>query len=99
MAKFKKKENFLEGAPEIKNKYIAFAYELEEFSTKTFENWKKQSKEDVVNFLQWNILSLVPETTPGSPKRYQVHFNFELLKIIKEAKYLDRLGRQSHKVI
>jgi len=41
MAKFKKKENFLEGAPEIKNKYIAFAYELEEFSTKTFENWKK----------------------------------------------------------
>ncbi len=104
--KFKQHEGLLETPEglEAKQKYLVFARAVDAYITSLYEAWEKQTLEVATDLLKQPILAAVnpvPEDTrkrkpPGKfrmpPLPYKVNFVPELALIIKEAKYLDRLG-------
>ena len=104
--KFKRHEGLLETPEglEAKRKYLVFARAVDAYITSLYESWERQTLERATDLLKQPILAAVnpvPEDTrkkkfPGKfrmpPLPYKVNFVPELALIIKEAKYLDRLG-------
>ena len=102
--KFKRHEGLLETPEglEAKRKYLVFARAVDAYITSLYESWEKQTLEIATDLLKQPILAAVhpvPQNTrkpPGKfrmpPLPYKVNFVPELALIIKEAKYLDRLG-------
>ena len=56
-----------------------------------FADWTKQNTEKAIRLLQENIL--VGSKAEGGALEYQVNFAPELKVIIREAKFLDRIGK------
>jgi len=55
-----------------------------------FKKWKESNVSDAIGMLKLPILVQVGE---GDNKRYKVNFNPKLKVIIREAKFLDRIGK------
>ena len=62
---------------------------MRNYNTERFERWKDEVRSSTSAFLKRNILTVVKENDADV---YAVNFNTNLFEIIKEAKYLDRLG-------
>jgi len=56
-----------------------------------FKTWKERNTQDAITMLQQFILETVGE---GENKVYKVNFNPKLKVIIREAKFLDRIGKE-----
>lgn len=93
--KFKTKPEILTkdslGIQAAKN-YVRIAKMLNENHEQTlFVNWKDKNTTEAIAMLQYYILKPIGE---GENKRYSVNFNPKLKVIIREAKFLDRIGRE-----
>jgi len=92
--KFKTKPDILtkdqHGVNAAKN-YVRIAKMLTEtHEANLFTDWKTKNTAESLNMLKQNILSVIGE---GENKRYKVNFNPKLKVIIREAKFLDRIGK------
>jgi len=56
-----------------------------------FQKWKTQNMQAATEYLSKNILVSVGE---GDDRRFKVNFNPRLKVIIREAKFLDRIGKE-----
>jgi dynein heavy chain len=56
-----------------------------------FQRWKTQNIQTAIDYLSKNILVTVGE---GDEKKFLVNFNPRLKVIIREAKFLDRIGKE-----
>jgi len=55
-----------------------------------FRVWKEKNVSEAINYLKQPILVKIGE---GENKKYKVNFNPKLKVIIREAKFLDRIGK------
>ena len=93
--KFKTKDGLLQTdvGKEVTLKYISLAKQLDvEYEYKMFNDWHKANTDYAIELLKRSILTKKqdPETKNWS---YQVNFAPELKVIIREAKFLDRIGK------
>lgn len=95
--KFKTKLEILkqDSGIEATKKYVKLAKHLtEEHEQQIFDTWKKENTKNAIQMLKSHILSSHIISTPnGTEKVYKVNFNPELKVIIREAKFLDRIGK------
>lgn len=92
--KFKTREGMLhkDNGRIITTKYVALAKTLEkDYQTTIYERWVKDNTELAIKLLSYKILAS-KKGGKGSSNTYVVNFAPELKVIIREAKYLDRLG-------
>lgn len=94
--KFKTKEGLLQQdvGKEVTLKYISLAKQLDaEYEHNIFHEWQKNNTDNAIFLLKQNILKSGkdPET---KAKTYFVNFSPELKVIIREAKFLDRIGKE-----
>lgn len=92
--KFKTKPEILvdneEGVDSAKQ-YVRIAKKLTEVhEAELFRKWKDTNVGEAISFLKQPILTKIGE---GDNKRYKVNFNPKLKVIIREAKFLDRIGK------
>lgn len=72
--------------------YVRIAKTLtEEYEKQIFNQWKQENHTQATKMLKENILKYVP-TKEGETKQYKVNFDARLKVIIREAKFLDRIG-------
>ena len=72
---------------QVARNYVALAKTLtDDYELKKYEHWKKEMTVEAMAYLRMNIL------TTGTTTKYKVNFNPKLKIIIREAKFLDRLG-------
>lgn len=95
--KFKTKDGLLQQpvGKEVTLKYISLAKQLDaEYEHSIFTNWQNSNTDYAISLLKQNILKWVkdPETKGG--KIYSVNFSPDLKVIIREAKFLDRIGKE-----
>lgn len=93
--KFKSKHDILtkynEGM-ESAQTYVRIAKQLTEVhEADIFNKWKQDNTSEAIRFLKNAILS---KEGHGENQRYKVNFNPKLRVIIREAKFLDRIGRE-----
>jgi dynein heavy chain len=93
--KFKTKEGLLQGqeGKEVTLKYISLAKQLDaEYEYKIFQDWHKDNTDYAITLLKRPILvkKMDQETKQYT---YTVNFAPELKVIIREAKFLDRIGK------
>jgi hypothetical protein len=89
--KFKEKSDQLM-TPTFKSvalSYVALAKELDKtYEQSIFDQWKKDNTEEAIRLLKLNILD---KSKKGDV--YSVQFDPQLKVIIREAKFLDRIGK------
>lgn len=74
--------------------YVKLAKELDmEYEQKIFETWRKENTEKAIDLLKKNILAKKEPKEPGENVVYSVQFDPQLKVIIREAKFLDRIGK------
>lgn len=93
--KFKLKQEILtkyeEGILSARN-YVSLAKKLTEgHEADLFNKWKENNTKDAIEMLKNSIL--VKEGT-GENRKYRVNFDPKLKVIIREAKFLDRIGKE-----
>jgi dynein heavy chain len=92
--KFKTKPEILTSEPYGKSattNYVQTAKLLtEHYEFEMFQKWKTQNIQLAIDYLSKNILITVGD---GDDKKFQVNFNPRLKVIIREAKFLDRIGK------
>ncbi|KAK7195889.1 dynein heavy chain [Novymonas esmeraldas] len=71
---------------QVKAKYVDASRQMKEYSTARFLQWREQVRVPAPASLKWNILRAEADGT------YKVNFNWSIFDIIRETKYLDRLG-------
>jgi hypothetical protein len=72
--------------------YVRIAKELtENYETTRFDEWRKTNTAAAIKMLGDHILKV--ETDAEGQKVYKVNFDPELKVIIREAKFLDRIGK------
>lgn len=75
----------------VATKYVELAKELDKgYEQEIFEKWKKENTEKAIEYLSKNILVRM---TVGEQHVYSVNFNPQLRVTIREAKFLDRIGK------
>lgn len=92
--KFKTKQDLLllETGKQVTKKYIALAKDLDRnYEAQIFEKWHKDNTDLAINLLKNKILI---KKESGESKSYLVNFSPELKVIIREAKFLDRIGKE-----
>jgi hypothetical protein len=74
-------------------KYISLAKQLDaEYEHKIFQDWHKENTDNAIKLLKNFILT--KKTDPETKQQiYLVNFAPELKVIIREAKFLDRIGK------
>lgn len=96
--KFKTKDGLLleDEGKAVTKKYINLSKELDvEYEEKTFHAWNAKNTEHAIADLKANILREVKdEAQRRETGRYEVSFSNRLRVIIREAKFLDRIGRE-----
>jgi len=88
--KFKTKEGLLtkDEGPEVTKKYITLSKQLDvEYEEKIFTAWNSKNTDYAISDLKENILKI-------QDGKYLVNFSNRLKVIIREAKFLDRIGRE-----
>ena len=96
MMKFYKKDKMLQSDKGISlcDKYVKFIREdLEDYEEQKFQAWSDENKKIAIELLKNNILLKTNES------KYVVNFSYKLKMLIKEAKYLDRIGQEPSKTI
>jgi dynein heavy chain len=92
--KFKSKPAMLTTQPkgkQVAKQYVQLAKKLtDEYESKKYSQQMQAMTQDAIQFLKGNILTEV--TVPGGIKTFKVNFNPKLKVIIREAKFLDRIG-------
>jgi dynein heavy chain len=87
---FKTKEGMLtqwKTGKAVAKKYVQLAKKLaDDYETYKYTVWKNQKTTDAMSYLHQYILSA------GTTTKYKVNFNPKLRIIIREAKFLDRIG-------
>lgn len=74
------------------SEYVRLAKHLTETHEATiFTNWKTENTSEAIKFLKWSILM---KTGTDENRKYKVNFNPKLKVIIREAKFLDRIGKE-----
>jgi len=74
------------------SEYVRLAKHLTETHEATiFTNWKTENTSEAIKFLKWPILM---KTGTDENRKYKVNFNPKLKVIIREAKFLDRIGKE-----
>lgn len=71
---------------QIKLKYVEVARQMKDYATARFLNWREEIIATVTPSLKLNILRRDGDDS------YAVNFDMKIFDIIREAKYLDRLG-------
>ncbi|KAG5494118.1 hypothetical protein JKF63_01953 [Porcisia hertigi] len=71
---------------QVKAKYVEASRRMKEYSTSRFLQWREQVRVPAPASLKWNILRV------ESDGAYKINFNWAIFDIIRETKYLDRLG-------
>jgi dynein heavy chain, axonemal len=93
--KFKEKPGILvkdEAGRRAATDYVHLAQLLTDtYECAIYDKWEKDNQNLVLNMLRLNILKSENE---GSRKRFKVNFDPKLKVIIREAKFLDRIGKQ-----
>jgi dynein heavy chain, axonemal len=94
--KFKTKEGLLltDTGKDVTLKYISLAKQLDaDYEHKIFSEWNKENTDLAILLLKKSIL--VKKTESGvKHATYYVNFAPELKVIIREAKFLDRIGKE-----
>ncbi|CAM38695.1 putative dynein heavy chain [Leishmania braziliensis MHOM/BR/75/M2904] len=78
---------------QVKAKYVEASRKMKDYSTARFLQWREEVRVPVPASLKWNILRAEPDGT------YKVNFNWSIFDVIRETKYLDRLGFEIPKAI
>ena len=78
---------------QVKAKYVETARQMKEYSTTRFLQWREQVRVPAPASLKWNILRAEADGT------YKVNFNWQIFDMIRETKYLDRLGFEMPKEV
>ena len=93
--KFTTKPEILTELPagrEAAKNYVRIAKELtENYEAVKFNDWKAKNTVEAIDMLHKNILRI--ETDADGNNVYKVNFNPKLKVIIREAKFLDRIGK------
>lgn len=71
---------------QIKTKYVEVARQMKDYATARFLSWREDITSTVTPSLKLNILHR------DADDAYLVNFDMKIFDIIREAKYLDRLG-------
>ncbi|MBO0200790.1 hypothetical protein J0687_24750, partial [Vibrio alginolyticus] len=74
---------------QIKQKSVEIAKQIREYEDTLFKNWTNTVSDLAAGYLKEFILK-----RDASGKSSYVNFNNDLLLIIQETKYLDKLGRK-----
>ena len=74
----------------ITKKYLTVARSMREYWENIYERWKEQVEHSATNYLKAYVLR--KETQADGTDRIRVNFRPELHEIIRETKYLDRMG-------
>jgi dynein heavy chain len=83
---------FSQNGKQITKKYIALAKKLDVgYEKEKFETWIKSNTQLAIDLLKKNILEKRGE---GENRTYYVNFDPQLKVIIREAKFLDRIGKE-----
>lgn len=81
---------------DVAYKYVALAKKLDkDYEQKIFETWKRENTDKAIEYLggkDRHILSRTPKVK-DQDQTYEVNFARELRVIIREAKFLDRIGK------
>lgn len=73
-------------------KYVLLAKELtEEYERSRFDEWRNKNTGDALEYLQQRVLKTWDDAEGNT--KYKVNFNPKLKVIIREAKFLDRIGK------
>lgn len=94
--KFKSKSDQLttKTFKQVALQYVQLAKELDEdYEKEIFRKWEERNTKKALELLQKNILSK-KESKAGAAAEYKVHFSPELKVIIREAMFLDRIGKK-----
>ncbi|TPP46731.1 Dynein heavy chain and region D6 of dynein motor family protein [Leishmania donovani] len=78
---------------QVKAKYVEASRQMKNYSTARFLKWREEVRVPAPASLKWNILRADPDGT------YRVNFNWSIFDIIRETKYLDRLGFEVPKAL
>ncbi|CBZ30501.1 putative dynein heavy chain [Leishmania mexicana MHOM/GT/2001/U1103] len=78
---------------QVKAKYVEASRQMKNYSTARFLKWREEVRVPAPASLKWNILRADPDGT------YKVNFNWSIFDIIRETKYLDRLGFEIPKAL
>ena len=93
--KFKQKPDILTDfklGKEVARTYVEIAKNLNEsHEANIFRSWSDKKTVEAIEMLKRPILRKEPETGPNA--QYKVNFDPNLKVIIKEARFLDRIGR------
>jgi dynein heavy chain len=81
----------------VKKQYLVLARAIDEFIKENFNRWRERVSRVAVDCLKQSILGPVIQQIPGQPYQlpatpYYVNFSPELQLVIRESKYLDRMG-------
>ena len=91
--KFKTKPTILTGSAtgrEVAKMYVDLAKKLtEDYEGRRFDHWTRTKSPDAIGYLRKSILA----RGDGPSGTYKVNFDPNLRVIIREAKFLDRIGR------
>ena len=91
--KFKTYENLLQkdNGKLVSKKYVALARDLDRnYEAQIYEKWQRDNTEYAISLLKNKILTKIED---GENRSYEVNFAPDLKVIIREAKYLDRIGK------
>lgn len=96
--KFKSKHDILtkyeEGMMSAQT-YVRIAKQLTEVHEhEIFQRWKQENTSKAIDFLKKPILEDMGSEGGAQNMRYKVNFNPKLRVIIREAKFLDRIGKE-----
>jgi len=96
----------------VKNEYKKLAQEIDEYQDSRYKEWKKDIIERAMNFLNQKILIRYKDKSKGTYYlkqgdkvkerffyRYKVNFDDEFRILIKEVKYLEKMGCKPFKTI
>ncbi|KAG5468030.1 hypothetical protein LSCM4_01117 [Leishmania orientalis] len=71
---------------QVKARYVEVSRQMKDYSTTRFLRWREEVRVPGPASLKWNVLRAEADGT------YKVNFNWSIFDIIRETKYLDRLG-------
>lgn len=76
----------------VAHKYVVLAKELDQgYEYEIFNKWKSTNTDAAISYLKYSILTYDEKETDN--KVYKVNFAPQLKVIIREAKFLDRIGK------
>ncbi|KAG5468437.1 hypothetical protein LSCM1_02417 [Leishmania martiniquensis] len=78
---------------QVKARYVEVSRQMKDYSTTRFLRWREEVRVPAPASLKWNVLRADPDGT------YKVNFNWSIFDIIRETKYLDRLGFEIPKAL